>query len=80
MAARRRNFLLVGPLPDAHDVFRRLLDAGVLVRETSVPGCLRVSIGTPAENERFRTALRDEVRELTRRDRQETGDETKEHR
>lgn len=51
------NFLLVGPLPDAHRVFTELRGGGVLVRETSVLGCLRVSIGTPAENDELRAAL-----------------------
>lgn len=53
------NFVLVGPLPDPHRVFTELLATGVLVRETSVPGCLRISIGTQAENEALRTALAD---------------------
>jgi histidinol-phosphate aminotransferase len=57
VAESQANFLLVGPLADAHGVFRGLLKAGVLVRETAVPGCLRVSIGTPAENKAFRQAF-----------------------
>lgn len=51
------NFVFIGPLRDSHGVFTRLLEQGVLVRETSVAGCLRVSIGTPAENEAFRAAF-----------------------
>lgn len=51
------NFVFIGPLADSHGVFTRLLEQGVLVRETPVPGCLRVSIGTPAENEAFRVAF-----------------------
>ena len=50
-------FLLIGPFAESHKTFLALLDRGVLVRETSVPACLRVSIGTPAENESFRNAL-----------------------
>jgi histidinol-phosphate aminotransferase len=38
-------------------VWQRLLDAGVLVREVGPPGWLRVTIGTPAEMDAFRTAL-----------------------
>lgn len=57
VAPSEANFVFVGPLPDAHQVFTDLLAAGVLVRETSVPGCLRVSVGTPEENEAFRAAL-----------------------
>lgn len=51
------NFILVGPLPDSSEIFIGLLQHGVLVRETSVPGCLRVSVGTPEENQAFREAL-----------------------
>lgn len=57
VADSQANFLLIGPLADSAGVFTRLLEQGVLVRETGVPGCLRVSIGTPAENESFRTAF-----------------------
>ena len=42
---------------DAADVWQRLLDAGVLVRDFSralyLENCLRASIGTPEENTRF---------------------------
>jgi histidinol-phosphate aminotransferase len=51
------NFVLIGPLGDSHGTFTGLLARGVLVRETGVPNCLRVSIGTPAENHAFREAL-----------------------
>jgi histidinol-phosphate aminotransferase len=51
------NFVLFGRFGDAHAVWQGLLDRGVLVRETGPPGWLRVSIGTPAEMEAFRTAL-----------------------
>lgn len=82
MADSQGNFLLIGPLRDAHDVFLRLLDDGVLIRETSMPGHLRVSIGTPDENERFRTSFRDMVRATALADDSQaaTGEETKEHR
>jgi histidinol-phosphate aminotransferase len=44
-------------------LFDRLLDRGVLVRDFSrlprLEGCLRVTIGTRAENDAFLTALRD---------------------
>ena len=47
---------------DASEVWQRLLDAGVLVRDFSrAPGlqnCLRVSVGTPEENTRFMEELR----------------------
>jgi histidinol-phosphate aminotransferase len=42
-------------------VWKRLLDKGVLVRDASSwPGlddCLRVTVGTPAEDDRFLAAL-----------------------
>ncbi|MCD2190936.1 histidinol-phosphate transaminase [Actinomycetospora soli] len=49
------NFLLYGGLPlgDAHATWQAYLDAGVLVRDVGIPGHLRVTVGTPAENDRF---------------------------
>ncbi|MBR2805118.1 MAG: aminotransferase class I/II-fold pyridoxal phosphate-dependent enzyme, partial [Eggerthellaceae bacterium] len=50
---------------DAGEVWQRLLDAGVLVRDFSrsagLENCLRVSIGTEAENTRFLDALKQVV-------------------
>jgi len=47
---------------DAAQVWQRLLDAGVLVRDfsrtPSLENCLRVSIGSPEENTRFLTTLK----------------------
>ena len=51
------NFVLFGPFPDRDAVWRRLLDAGVLIRVVGPEGFLRASIGTPAEMERLRRAL-----------------------
>ena len=51
------NFALVGTFPDRHAVWQALVDEGVLIREVGPEGFLRVSIGTPAEMETFRTAL-----------------------
>ena len=56
------NFILVRfHRHDAHDIWRRLLDAGVLVRDCSgwpgLDGCLRVTIGLQSENDRFLAAL-----------------------
>ena len=55
------NFLLVRVRGDAHDLWQRLLDRGVLVRDFSswprVEGCLRVTVGTPDENDAFLAAL-----------------------
>ena len=54
------NFLLFRTA--VPDLFDRLLTHGVLVRDFSskprLAGCLRVSIGTPAENDAFLAALR----------------------
>ncbi|MEU6126078.1 histidinol-phosphate transaminase [Streptomyces sp. NPDC047123] len=43
----------------AHAVWQRILDRGVLVRDNGVPGWLRVSTGTPAENDAFLDAVRE---------------------
>jgi histidinol-phosphate aminotransferase len=62
------NFVLFRPgRPGAGDdrtgdaVWRQLLDRGVLVRNCSswprLAGCLRVTVGTPAENDTFLDAL-----------------------
>lgn len=51
------NFLLFGTFADRHDVWNQLVNQGVLIRETGPAGWLRVSIGSPAENEIFRNAM-----------------------
>ena len=58
------NFCLFGPFGDRHDVWQRLLDRGVLVRETGPAGWLRVAAGTPVETERFYTALAEVMEEI----------------
>ena len=50
------NFLLF-TVPSSHEVWRSLLDQGVLVRDVGLSGYLRVTIGTEEENERFLNAL-----------------------
>ena len=56
------NFVLVRTPGDAKRVFDRLLERGVLVRNLSRPGplerCLRITAGTPEENETCLRALR----------------------
>ncbi len=58
------NFVLFRPgsVPGA-DVWRALVERSVLVRDCSswprTEGCLRVTVGTPSENDRFLTALRE---------------------
>lgn len=58
------NFCLFGPFADRHDVWQRLLDRGVLVRETGPEGYLRVSVGTPDETAAFYQALAEVMEEL----------------
>ncbi|GGZ49161.1 histidinol-phosphate transaminase [Streptomyces bluensis] len=53
------NFVQFGRFPDAHAAWRRILDRGVLVRDNGVPGWLRVTAGTPAENDAFLDAVRE---------------------
>jgi histidinol-phosphate aminotransferase len=59
------NFLLFRTRPRAADVFEGLLQRGVLVRDVSrgplLENCLRVTIGTHAENTQFLDALRASV-------------------
>lgn len=54
------NFILF-KVPDAAHVFEALLKRGVVVRRqdhlTGLTGCLRVSVGTPAQNSTFLEAL-----------------------
>jgi histidinol-phosphate aminotransferase len=57
------NFCLFGPFADRHDVWQRLRERGVLVRETGPAGWLRVSAGTPEETETFYAALAEVLEE-----------------
>lgn len=57
VAASDANFVLFGRFSDRDAVWRELLDAGVLIRQTGPEGWLRVSVGTPDENDMFRAAL-----------------------
>ncbi|MFF8626953.1 histidinol-phosphate transaminase [Streptomyces werraensis] len=53
------NFVQFGRFQDSAAVWRRILDRGVLVRDNGVPGWLRVTAGTPAENDAFLDAVRE---------------------
>ncbi|MEV6740515.1 histidinol-phosphate transaminase [Streptomyces sp. NPDC051104] len=53
------NFVQFGRFPDAHEAWRRILERGVLVRDNGVPGWLRVTAGTPEENDAFLDAVRE---------------------
>ncbi len=60
------NFILFRPLDmEAGQVWQRLIDRSVLVRDCSrwpgVEGCLRVTVGTPEENDRFLSALNESM-------------------
>ncbi|MGW0896639.1 aminotransferase class I/II-fold pyridoxal phosphate-dependent enzyme, partial [Streptomyces goshikiensis] len=52
------NFIQFGTFEDAHTAWQKILDQGVLVRDNGVPGWLRVTAGTPAENDAFLEAVR----------------------
>jgi histidinol-phosphate aminotransferase len=60
------NFLLVHlPGGDGQSVYERLLRKGVIVRPMDsydLPGTIRVTVGTPAENARFLDALEETLR------------------
>ncbi len=60
------NFILFRPRErDANDVWRALLDHSVLIRNCTswdgLRGCLRVTIGTAEENDRFLHALKESL-------------------
>ncbi|MFD8871487.1 histidinol-phosphate transaminase [Streptomyces sp. NPDC059590] len=57
------NFVQFGRFEDAHTAWQALLDRGVLVRDNGVPGRLRVTAGTPAENDAFLDAVRELMKE-----------------
>ncbi|MFF4953597.1 histidinol-phosphate transaminase [Streptomyces chattanoogensis] len=59
VTASDANFVQFGRFDDAHKVWQQILDRGVLVRDNGVPGWLRVTAGTPAENDAFLDAVRD---------------------
>jgi len=60
------NFVLFRAREDADHVFRRLLNRGILIRNLNRPGplanCLRVTAGTPEENDAFLAALMSDER------------------
>jgi histidinol-phosphate aminotransferase len=51
------NFVLFGVFEDRDAVWQGVLDRGVLIRNTGPSGWLRVTVGTPAENDAFTRAL-----------------------
>ena len=59
VTASDANFVQFGRFDDAHVMWRKILDRGVLVRDNGVPGWLRVTAGTPEENDAFLDAVRE---------------------
>jgi histidinol-phosphate aminotransferase len=61
------SFTLVRVPVDAHAVHARMLRRGVLVKDLAHPGvlrnCLRITVGTPQENDRCVAALREAIAE-----------------
>ncbi|WP_329017352.1 histidinol-phosphate transaminase [Streptomyces sp. NBC_00690] len=57
------NFVQFGRFDDAHEAWQKILDRGVLVRDNGVPGWLRVTAGTPTENDAFLDAVRELMKE-----------------
>jgi len=53
------NFLLFGWFTDAHVTWRSYLERGVLIRDVGIAGHLRVTIGTPEENDTFLAASKE---------------------
>lgn len=52
------NFLLfAGFTKPASELWKELVAAGILIRDVGIAGYLRVTIGTPSENDRFLAAL-----------------------
>ncbi len=57
VASSGANFLLFGTFVDRNQIWEKLVEQGILIRQTGPAGWLRVSIGTPQENLLFKTAL-----------------------
>ncbi|GHG12965.1 MULTISPECIES: histidinol-phosphate transaminase [Amycolatopsis] len=53
------NFVLFGRFASPSAAWQSYLDAGVLIRDPGIPGHLRVSIGTPEENDAFLEASKE---------------------
>jgi histidinol-phosphate aminotransferase len=57
------NFVLVRVVGDGHALWQRLVERGILVRDFSrwprLDNCLRITVGTPEEDDALLTALRE---------------------
>jgi histidinol-phosphate aminotransferase len=58
VTASDANFVQFGRFADSHLAWQAILDRGVLIRDNGVPGWLRVTAGTPAENDAFLDAAK----------------------
>jgi histidinol-phosphate aminotransferase len=56
------NFVLFGRFSDAARTWKSYVERGVLIRDVGIPEHLRVTIGTPAENDAFLAASKEIVR------------------
>jgi histidinol-phosphate aminotransferase len=61
------NFVLFGRFTDASRAWRAFLDRGVLIRDVGIPEHLRVTIGTPEENDAFLQVAIDVMEQETSR-------------
>ena len=59
VVASDANFILFGRFADAGRAWKGFLDQGVLIRDVGIPERLRVTVGTPEENDAFLTAATD---------------------
>jgi histidinol-phosphate aminotransferase len=59
------NFVQLGRFADSHAAWEAVLAHGVLVRDNGVPGWLRATVGTPAENDAFLAAAQAVFKEHT---------------
>jgi histidinol-phosphate aminotransferase len=73
VTASDANFVQFGRFADSHEAWRKILDRGVLVRDNGVPGWLRVTAGTPAENDAFLEAVNEVMASATRALRKDLG-------
>lgn len=57
------NFLFfTGFQPNSQELWQSILDKGILIRDVGIEGFLRVTIGTPEENEQFLNSLKTSLR------------------
>jgi len=63
VVASDANFVLFGRFADAPGAWRAFLDLGVLIRDVGIPKHLRVTIGTPEENDAFLQASVDVLKQ-----------------